>query len=101
MPDRYAWAGTPCVPAATAGGSARSTDDARAVVVAANGASAEVSTARVSAATDARVAARDGAGVGGDVDVVGGGAGRGDLQRPLGGAGDQQGAGAQQASRRP
>lgn len=50
-PDRYAWAGT-VVPGASPGGSARSTVDARAVVVAENGTSAEVTTVRVSAVTD-------------------------------------------------
>jgi putative intracellular protease/amidase len=51
VPDRYVWGGT-VVPAASAGGSDRSTDDARAAVVAANGARAEVTAARLSSATD-------------------------------------------------
>jgi hypothetical protein len=45
MPDRYV--------SPLAAGSDRITDEARVAVVAGNGASAEVSTSRVSAATDA------------------------------------------------
>ncbi len=43
-----------------------------------------------------RVLAAHGDGVGGDVDLVGGGAGGGGLQRLLGGTGEQEGAGAEQ-----